>query len=139
MVAIDEARQVKLDKDRGVSVTQAARDPDVDENVLRKWVKAFGSDPVQAFCPSSVPMHFGLSRIASRRVGAATRGGGPHIEPPLLSAALARCPSELADVSMAWLLQLPRRKHVVASQLIELFAGELEKARKHLSGVRICS
>ena len=49
MVAIDEARQVKLDKDRGVSVTQAARDPDVDENVLRKWVKAFGSDPVQAF------------------------------------------------------------------------------------------
>src|SRR5882757_8689604 len=65
--------------------------------------------------------------------------GGPHIEPPLLSAALARCPSELADVSMAWLLQLPRRKHVVASQLIELFAGEPEKARKHLSGVRICS
>ena len=28
---------------------QAARDLDVHENVLRKWVKEFGSDPVQAF------------------------------------------------------------------------------------------
>ena len=34
---------------QGVSVAQAARDLDVHENVLRKWVKEFGSDPVQAF------------------------------------------------------------------------------------------
>ena len=61
---------VKLVKDRGVSVAQAARDPDVHETVLRKWVKEFGSDPVQAFCSSGVPMHLGLSRIASRRVAA---------------------------------------------------------------------
>jgi transposase len=27
----------------------AARDLDVHENVLRKWVKEFGPDPVQAF------------------------------------------------------------------------------------------
>jgi transposase len=40
---------VKLVKDRGVSVAQAARDLDVHENVMRKWVKAFGSDPAQAF------------------------------------------------------------------------------------------
>ena len=41
---------VKLVKERGVSVAQAARDLlDVHENVLRKWVKEFGSDPVQAF------------------------------------------------------------------------------------------
>jgi transposase len=40
---------VKLVRDRGVSVAQAARDLDVHENVLRKWVKEFGSDPVQAF------------------------------------------------------------------------------------------
>jgi len=40
---------VKLVKDRGVSVAQAARDLDVHENVLRKWVKEFGSDPAQAF------------------------------------------------------------------------------------------
>lgn len=40
---------VKLIKERGVSVAQAARDLDVHENVMRKWVKEFGSDPAQAF------------------------------------------------------------------------------------------
>jgi transposase len=40
---------VKLVRERGVSVAQAARDLDVHENVLRKWVKEFGADPVQAF------------------------------------------------------------------------------------------
>ncbi len=40
---------VKLIRERGVSVAQAARDLDVRENVLRKWVKEFGTDPVQAF------------------------------------------------------------------------------------------
>ncbi len=38
---------VKLVRERGVSAAQAARDLDVHENVLRKWVKEFGSDPVQ--------------------------------------------------------------------------------------------
>src|SRR6476660_6584515 len=33
----------------GVSVAQAGRDLGVHENVLRKWVKEFGSNPVQAF------------------------------------------------------------------------------------------
>ena len=33
----------------GVSVAQAARDLDVHENVLRKWVKEFSADPVQVF------------------------------------------------------------------------------------------
>jgi len=40
---------VKLVRERGVSVAPGARDLDVHENVLRKWVKEFGSDPVQAF------------------------------------------------------------------------------------------
>lgn len=40
---------VKLVRERGVSAAQAARDLDVHENVLRKWIKEFGSDPVQAF------------------------------------------------------------------------------------------
>jgi transposase len=40
---------VKLVRDRGVSVAQASRDLDVHENVLRKWVKEFGSDLAQAF------------------------------------------------------------------------------------------
>ncbi|MET3889355.1 transposase [Bosea sp. OAE506] len=40
---------VRLIRDRGVSVAQAARDLDVHENVLRKWVKEFAADPAQAF------------------------------------------------------------------------------------------
>ena len=40
---------VKLVRERGVSVAQAGRDLGIHENVLRKWVKEFGSNPVQAF------------------------------------------------------------------------------------------
>jgi transposase len=40
---------VRLMRERGVSAVQAARDLDVRENVRRKWVKEFGSDPIQAF------------------------------------------------------------------------------------------
>jgi len=40
---------VKLVRERGVSVAQAGRDLDVHENVLRKWIKEFSSDPAQAF------------------------------------------------------------------------------------------
>ena len=40
---------VNLVKDRGVAVAQAARDLDVHENVLRKWVKELGKDPKHAF------------------------------------------------------------------------------------------
>lgn len=38
---------VKLVRERGVTVTQAARDLDVHENVLRKWVREYGDDPSQ--------------------------------------------------------------------------------------------
>ncbi len=44
-----EVEAVRLVRERGASVVQASRDFDVHENVLRKWVKEFGSDPVQAF------------------------------------------------------------------------------------------
>ena len=40
---------VRLVAQRGVSVAQAARDLDVHENVLRKWVRAQEADPHQAF------------------------------------------------------------------------------------------
>ena len=40
---------VKLVRERGVSAAQAARDLDVHENVLRKWVKDFADDPQHAF------------------------------------------------------------------------------------------
>ena len=40
---------VRLVKDRGVTVAQAARDLDVHENVLRKWVREVAIDPQEAF------------------------------------------------------------------------------------------
>jgi transposase len=39
---------VRLVKDRGVSVAQAARDLDVHENVLRKWMRETTADPQHA-------------------------------------------------------------------------------------------
>ncbi len=40
---------VRLVKERGVAVVQAARDLDVHENVLRKWMRELASDPQQEF------------------------------------------------------------------------------------------
>ncbi|WP_141118841.1 transposase, partial [Pandoraea sp. PE-S2R-1] len=40
---------VKLVKERGVSVAQAARELDVHENVLRKWMLDAAADPQRAF------------------------------------------------------------------------------------------
>jgi transposase len=40
---------VRLVKDRGVAVAQAARDLDLHENVLRKWVRETIADPQHAF------------------------------------------------------------------------------------------
>jgi transposase len=40
---------VKLVRERGVSYAQAARDLDVNVNMLRRWAKELGSDPKQAF------------------------------------------------------------------------------------------
>jgi len=44
-----ELEAVKLVRERGVTVDQAARDLDVHENVLRKWVREYGDDPSQSF------------------------------------------------------------------------------------------
>jgi transposase len=40
---------VRLVRERGVAVAQAARDLDVHENVLRKWVRELAADPGNAF------------------------------------------------------------------------------------------
>ena len=40
---------VNLVRERGVSFAQAARDLDVNVNMLRRWAKEFGSDPKHAF------------------------------------------------------------------------------------------
>ena len=36
---------INLVIERGVSIGQASRDLDLNQNVLRRWVKAFGADP----------------------------------------------------------------------------------------------
>lgn len=40
---------VKLVRERGVKVSQAAKDLGLHENVLRKWVRAHGTHAEQAF------------------------------------------------------------------------------------------
>jgi transposase len=40
---------VKLVRERGVAAAQVARDLDVHENVLRKWVREFAADPQHSF------------------------------------------------------------------------------------------
>jgi transposase len=40
---------VKLIKERGVAVAQAARDLGVHATVLHKWVRQFASDPAHSF------------------------------------------------------------------------------------------
>jgi transposase len=40
---------VKLVRERGVSLVQAARDLDLHETVLRKWIRAQEEDSVSAF------------------------------------------------------------------------------------------
>ena len=40
---------VRLVKERGVAVAQAARDLDLNETVLHRWVCLFSADPMQAF------------------------------------------------------------------------------------------
>ena len=40
---------LRLVKDRGVTVAHAARDLDVHENVLRKWIREAMADPQEAF------------------------------------------------------------------------------------------
>ena len=69
---------VRLVRDGGVSVAQASRDIDVHENVLRKWVKDFGSDPKQAFPGhgQQKPDQVEIDRL--RRRGHEAQGGARH-------------------------------------------------------------
>lgn len=44
-----QVEAVRLVRERGVSVAQAARDLELHENMLRRWVKETAADPVAAF------------------------------------------------------------------------------------------
>jgi transposase len=53
-----------LVKDLRVAVAQAARDLDVAENVLRRWMRELTATPVAAF-PGNGPMRSDLAEIAA--------------------------------------------------------------------------
>ena len=55
---------VRLVTDRGVAVAQAARDLDVAESVLRRWMRELTATPVAAF-PGNGPMRADLAEIAA--------------------------------------------------------------------------
>jgi len=40
---------VRLVREQGITVAEAARDLDLHENVLRKWVRLYEADPAHAF------------------------------------------------------------------------------------------
>ncbi|ERI14578.1 hypothetical protein O206_21370 [Ochrobactrum sp. EGD-AQ16] len=55
---------VKLVQERGVSVTQAARDLDVHENVLRGRVREYGSDDAGVSGPGQIkPEQLEIERL----------------------------------------------------------------------------
>ena len=62
---------VKLVRERGVAVAQAARDLDLHENVLRKWVREQQADPGSAF-----PGHGVMKRSSRRLSGSAASWPG---------------------------------------------------------------
>jgi transposase len=57
---------VKLVRDRGVSVAQAARDLDIHENMPRKWMRPQAADPQGAF-PGHGQMKLEQQEIARLR------------------------------------------------------------------------
>jgi transposase len=69
---------IKLVRERGVSAAQAGRDLGVHENVLRKWVKEFGSDPLQAF-PGHGQMKYEQQEI-KRLKRKVTEGGAGYLK-----------------------------------------------------------
>lgn len=91
---------VRLVRERGVAVAQAARDLDVHENVLRKWVRELSADPVQALPGNGQrkPEQLEIERLRRevaklkaerdilKKPPPTSRGDGPSIQwTPLLS------------------------------------------------------
>ena len=58
---------VRLVREGGVSVAQAARDLDLHQNMLRNWVREVAADPAQAFRPGADEAGAGRDRAAAPR------------------------------------------------------------------------
>jgi transposase len=61
---------VRLVTDRGVAVAQAARDLDLAESVLRRWMRELTAAPAAAF-PGNGQMRADLAEIAALKKAAA--------------------------------------------------------------------
>lgn len=71
---------VRLVRERGVAVAQAARDLDLHENVLRKWVRELAGDPQHAF-PGQGQMKPEQAEIAPPKEGGGqAQDGARHPE-----------------------------------------------------------
>ena len=55
---------VKMVKDRGVALRQVARDLDLNENMLRRWIRESSEDPQDAF-PGQAGRHGRGGRLAA--------------------------------------------------------------------------
>ena len=100
---------VRLVKERGVAVAQAARDLDLHEHVLRKWIRDLSVDPQHAFPGHGqmTPEQLEIDRLRKE----VAEGGARH--PKKLSRAVAR----LRAVETAYATLAPRR--VAAVSLLE--------------------
>ncbi|MDT4874929.1 IS3 family transposase ISHar2 [compost metagenome] len=70
---------VKLVTERGVAVVQAAKDLDVHENVLRKWVRELREEPQEAF-PGNGKKGPGRGDSAAAQGGCQAQDGARHPE-----------------------------------------------------------
>jgi len=68
---------VRLIKERGVSVVQAARDLEVGENVLRRWAKQVSGDPQHVF-PGQAQMK--PEQLERERAGRGRSAFAPAVE-----------------------------------------------------------
>ena len=74
---------VKLVAERGVSISQAARDLDLGETVLRRWVRELTADPQQAF-PGNGVLERLVIEAKSRRITVVDRRGPLGTNPKVL-------------------------------------------------------
>jgi transposase len=89
---------VRLVKDRGVAVAQAARDLDLHENVLRKWVRDLSGDPQHAFLghgqmkPEQLEIDRLRKEVAKLKAERGDRGRAQHDRTRSCGIAKRKCP-----------------------------------------------
>lgn len=68
---------VRLVNERGMTVAQAARDLDIHDNVLRRWIKQYRDDPAHAF-PGAGQMKPELISLITSKGSTIRKDGTQH-------------------------------------------------------------